>query len=147
MGPVSETALTVRSQAVPESDTIGSRLPIDKVVAILKLYDAGHSPHAIHQQLHSDTRTIGAVIRRYRDRAATAKALLAQSSIEAASEWLKAVPIASARGDHRPAKELLQAVSAIAMGGTGQDGAGAKVQVNVVIGIPGQPIPYDPVKS
>jgi hypothetical protein len=144
---VDEPNDTVHSLTVPKRDNLGSRLPIEKTVDILKRYDNGQAPTSIASSVGSDSRTVGAVIRRYRDRAASAKALLAQSSIDAAASWLAAVPIASARGDHRPAKELLQAVNSIAMG-QGEGGAGgAKVQVNVVIGVPGQPIPHDPIKS
>jgi hypothetical protein len=136
----------VHSHHVSKQDTIGLRLPLDKVVTILRLYDYGQTPSAIAGSVRSDIRTIGAVIRRYRDRAASAKALLAQSSIDAAASWLTAVPVAAARGDHRPAKELLQATGAVAMGQAGDGAGGAKVQVNVVIGTPGNPIPHDPIK-
>jgi len=143
---VADTPERVRSLTVPQSDTLGTRLPIDKIIQILSLHDNGHSPHAIHLAIQSDTRTIGAVIRRYRDRARGAKALLAQSSIDMVKHWQTAVPIAAARGDHRPAKELLQAVNAIASGQGGDGAGGAKVAIQVVIGTPDSPIGYDPVK-
>jgi hypothetical protein len=136
----------VHSQTVLKENSRGLRLPLEKVTDILRRHDSGQGPTAIASSVGSDIRTVGAVIRRYRDRAASAKALLAQSSIDAAASWLQAVPIASARGDHRPAKELLQAVGSVAMGQAGDGAGGAKVQVNVVIGTPGNPIPHDPIK-
>jgi hypothetical protein len=131
----------------PESQ-IGTRMPTEKLVAILKLHDAGESGRQIALKVGSDGRTIAAVIKRFRDRVSTAKAMLAQSSIEMAKHWLDAVPIAAQRGDHRPAKELLQAVGAVAVGGVGQgQGGDVKVAIQVVVGTPEHPITYDPVKN
>jgi hypothetical protein len=144
---VSDALARKHSELSPKEDRIGTRLPIDKIVEILKRYDSGHSVNAICSSVGSDCRTVGAVIRRHRDRAATAKAILEQSTVSMAAEWLRAVPIASARGDHRPAKELLQACNVVAVGQTGTGGEGAKVAIQVIIGTPDSPIPYDPVKS
>ncbi len=48
-----------------------------------------------------------------RDSVLPAKQWLKGGALEAAISWRKAIPVASKRGDHRPAKELLQAVGAI----------------------------------
>ena len=129
----------------------GARLGLEKLTAILKAYDAGQSVSDIAKQVNSDRRTVGGVLRQYRDRVTSAQALMAASTLDMVHAWQAAVPIASARGDHRPAKEYLQAVGAIqgpnsaATGGIGAGPGGVNVQV--VIGMPGAPIPHDPLAN
>ena len=123
-------------------------MPLDKVVAILTAYDSGDSPTQIARTVQSDIRTIGGVLRQYRDRVNGAKALLMGLTPNAIAAWSEAIPIASKRGDHRPAKELLQATGIIVpqSSGDGASGAGARVAVQVVIGTLEHPIPHDPLR-
>lgn len=143
---MSDVPARVHSQSVSERYTgPGSRLPLDKVCAILRHYDDGLSPTEISKRVVSDIRTVGGVLRQYRDRQNAAKALLAGLAPNAIMAWSEAIPIASARGDHRPAKELLQAVGVVE---TGQKQAGdTKVAVQVVVGTLDSPIPYNPLKD
>ena len=126
----------------------GLRLPLEKVVAILDLYDKGHSPTDIAAHVQSDPRIIGGVLRNYKDRPTSAKALLVQAAPMAAHAWREAITIASARGNHQPAKDLLAHVGAVDNPwGRPAQANSTNVAVQVVIGTPDSPIPHDPVTA
>ena len=118
------------------------------MIAILRAYDDGDNPSTIARAVNSDIRTVGGVLRQYRDRVNGAKALLMGLTPSAIQAWSTAIPIAATRGDHRPAKELLQATGIVAPpGGQGEGQGGARVAVQVVIGTLDHPIPHDPLRK
>ena len=125
-----------------------ARTSLDTILAVLQAHDDGQSVHAIGQALSLDRRTIGAIIRQYRDRVTSARQLLNQSAVAAVHAWNTAIPIAAARGNHQPAKDLLAHVGAVdnPWGRPAQSGS-TNVAVQVVIGTPDSPIPHDPVTA
>ena len=121
---------------------------LDKILAVLEQHDAGQPVSAICQAQHMDHRTVGAIIRQYRDRVTSARQLLNQSAVAAVHAWNTAIPIAAARGNHQPAKDLLAHVGAVDNPwGRPAQASSTNVAVQVVIGTPDSPIPHDPVTA
>ena len=102
---------------------------------------------AISQQVGSDIRTVGGILRQYRDRPTSARHLLTQSAVLATQKWIAAMDKASASGNHNPMKDLLLHVGAIQPAYGPGAAKPTQVAVQVVIGTPQQPIAHDPLKS
>lgn len=94
------------------------------IAAILKAEDT----QELDRQLSSESRA--EVLRRMRRYSATAVA-----------NWTMASRVAGERGDHRPAKELLLHARAI---DPVDDGASTGPKVQILIGMPGNPVGPDP---
>jgi hypothetical protein len=62
--------------------------------------------------------------------------LLVAKGLDFAEDWIKASEKAAEKGDHRPAKDLLQTIKAVEPIGD----SGARAGVTIVIGTPEQPI-------
>lgn len=63
-----------------------------------------------------------------------------EAGVERASDaWVRSVDVAAAKGDHRPAKDLLQATGIVE-----RDGPSHNTAVQIVIGMPGSPAGPDP---
>lgn len=75
------------------------------------------------------------VLGRYRENLAGVTKLLALKAYDAAEDWIKASAIAADKGDHKPAKELLQTIGAVQVIG---DSSSTGVTIN--IGTPDAPI-------
>jgi hypothetical protein len=123
----------------------GSRVSLDKIAAILKLYDNGESIRSICAQVHSQPRQVGGIIRTYRDRTNTAISLMSRHAVDAIVAWQQAIPTAATKGDPRPAKDYLQAIGAVQASQAANASAQSHtVAVQVNVGVPGSPVPYDP---
>jgi hypothetical protein len=76
------------------------------------------------------------VIERYQAKLAGIEKLLAVRAYKAAEDWVQASAVAASKGDHRPAKDLLQTIKAVEpISGDHPSGG-----VTIVIGTPEQPI-------
>jgi hypothetical protein len=77
------------------------------------------------------------ILLRYEGKLDAVKKLLAAKAMQAAEDWIKASTVASGKGNHVPAKELLQTIRAVEPIESSQ---GGNVGVTIVIGTPEAPI-------
>ena len=75
------------------------------------------------------------VLTKYEEKLAGVTKLLALKAYQAAEDWIKASEVAADKGDHKPAKELLQTIGAVQVIGESVSGG-----VTIVIGTPDAPI-------
>lgn len=71
-----------------------------------------------------------------------AKALLEANALQASKDWVSAMKPAAEKGDHRPAKELLQAIGVVQ-----KDAPNGNQAVQVLVGMPGQTAYCDPLSD
>lgn len=71
---------------------------------------------------------------------AEAKAILEGSALDAALDWREASKVAAQRGDHRPAKDLLQALKVVEAPAA-RTAEGPQVVVQLGFALPGLPQP------
>lgn len=105
---------------------------------------------AVAKQLKRDRETISRQVNvpafeKYRESLHTAAAtealsILKQSAGKASKHWVTASEIAADKGDHKPAKELLQAIGVI----QADQGSTHNLTIGVMVGMPDQPALPDP---
>lgn len=80
---------------------------------------------------------------------AEAQQVLQSSALEAALDWRTASRMAAIKGDHRPAKDLLQALKVVEPEAPSGKGQGPQVVVQLGFALPGLPSPValPPVKG
>jgi hypothetical protein len=70
---------------------------------------------------------------------------MSRHAVDAIVAWQQAIPTAATKGDHRPAKDYLQAIGAVQAASSPNASASAHtVAVQVNVGVPGAPLDYDP---
>lgn len=75
------------------------------------------------------------LVNAYKAELESVKHLLATKALRAAEQWALAAEIAATKGDHRPARDLLQTIKAVDPIGS-NSGSG----ITIVIGTPDQPV-------
>jgi hypothetical protein len=95
----------------------------------LTLKQAAHAANMSRQ-------TAWRLMRRYEGSLESASKYLATKALAVAEDWVVASEKAAEKGDHRPAKDLLQTIKAVEPIGD----SGARAGVTIVIGTPEQPI-------
>ena len=131
------------SSAVVHSRGDGSRLPLDKRLAIHALASQGKSATEIAQIVESDPRTIHAALSKRYDTKEAIKHLLADDALAALSDWQTARQVAASKGKHLPAKDWLQ--HADLLDNPAPSHADGSARISVVIGIQGQPAGTDQI--
>lgn len=117
-----------------------TRLSRAEEAQILRLSVEGLTQVQIAQQLGRSQSTISHVLADFANTTEIARKHLESRAIQAAEAWTGSMAVASEKGDHKPAKELLQAVGVVQ-----RDGPSQAQQVQVVVGMPGQTSYCDPL--
>ena len=123
----------------------GSRLPLDKRLAIHALASQGKSATEIAQIVESDPRTIHAALSKRYDTKEAIKHLLADDALAALSDWQTARREAASKGKHLPAKDWLQ--HADLLDNPAAQHADGPARISVIIGIQGQPVGQDSLSA
>ena len=106
--------LTEALEALPKRPRgAAGQLTRAEISCLITAIKDGWGNQRIAAVLNMDSSTVSKWRSRLRPTVMEARAVLAGSSLDAALAWRKSIPIAAGRGDHRPAKELLQATGAI----------------------------------
>jgi hypothetical protein len=116
--------------------------PAEHLEAI-QLYEQGHSFKAIAEKLDRDPETISKLLHGYMDSAELARKWLTGKALDMAQAWTSAAEKSASKGFHTAAKEALlysKVIEPIEDSGSGGN------RVNVMIGIPGSPVPLPSVQ-
>ena len=133
------------SSAVVHSRGDGSRLPLDKRLAIHALAAQGKTAPEIAAIVESDPRTIYAALNQRYETKDALKHLLADDALSALSDWRTARQEAARKGKHLPAKDWLQHADLLdSPAASHADGA---ARISVIIGIQGQPVGQDSLSA
>lgn len=142
--------------AVQASRADYGRLSLDDLGEILRLSAKGWSQRKIAAFIGCSQPSVGYALQRMADSSGHVQALIRSKQQKALEQWADvAIPKAAERGDHRPARELIE---------MGQPelrpqpaGSGAGGGVTIIIGQPGSPValpvidvcasPLSPVRS
>jgi hypothetical protein len=118
--PVAETATaTLAIEPEPSAQEQAAwpafkRPSYGEMAAIMRLHAEGHSTRRIEQLTSIPHYTVWRVIEKFRSTADEARMSLQAGAADAVTEWReRAIPKAAARGDHRPAMDLLKAAKVI----------------------------------
>lgn len=113
-----------------------SRQPLteEQTLSFFEALENGDSITTAAKQAGISKTTALALMKRYEAKLDAARNILAAKAPEVAEQWIASTKVAAKRGDHRPAKELLQAVGAI------QSEHSVGGGITIVIGTPEKPI-------
>ncbi len=103
--------------------------PVHVAIA-LQLAAEGRTQAEIASALHCDQSTISRVLQRVTDPKAVIQAIMKAGAIDRLTDWSRASKSASKRGDHRPAREWIEAAHPELRPAQGKD-AGPGVVVNI----------------
>lgn len=97
------------------SDTKRSyRLHDADIALAIRLAADGMHQDAIAKRLGVTQSAISLLLAKYRPTVDAARALIHAKAGKVAKQWLRAVPVAARKGDHRPAKDWLAAAGVVA---------------------------------
>lgn len=119
-----------------------TRLSRAEEAQILRLSVEGLTQVQIASQLGRSQSTISHVLADFANTTEIARKHLESRAIQAAEAWTGSLTAAAEKGDHKPAKELLQAVGVVQ-----KDGPSQAQQVQVVVGMPGSTAYCDPLSD
>jgi DNA-binding CsgD family transcriptional regulator len=119
-----------------------SRLSRAEEAQILRLSVEGLTQVQIAAQLGRSQSTVSHVLADFANTTEIARKHLESRAIQAAEAWTGSLVAAAEKGDHKPAKELLQAVGVVQ-----KDGPSQAQQVQVVVGMPGSTAYCDPLND
>jgi hypothetical protein len=115
------------------------RLSLEDLGEILRLSAKGWSQRKIAEFIGCSQPSVSYALTRMADSSAHLQALMRAKSHKALEQWADiAIPKAAERGDHRPARELLEAAHPELRPQPANSAGGGGVTIN--IGMPGQPI-------
>lgn len=126
------------SSAQGQTDSKFTRLSDDDKITIAVLASDKRSQVEIAEHIGCSQSTVSDFLKRITAKADAAKMLLKSHELEAVGHWAKAAAVASERGDHRPARELIEAANPELRPQQGNSARGVGVTIN--IGQPGQPL-------
>ena len=115
-----------------------AKLSFADIELLIRLHDAGKTQVEIAQVIGCSQPTVSATLAKLRQTPDTVRALLKSDTAGVVTNWRRAARIAAKRGDHRPAREWLEAAHPELRPQPATHGHGGGVQIN--IGMPGQPI-------
>lgn len=143
------------STAVQMSRSAYQRLSEADKHLILHLAADGRSQTEIAALVECSQSTVSDFLKRVSNPAAVVQKVLKAGELKAAEAWSRAIEKAADRGDHRPARELIEMANPELRPQPANSGAGGGVTIN--IGMPGQPValpvievcaqPLSPVRS
>ena len=124
--------------AVQTSDRDYGRLSIADLGLIARLHREGRTQRQIAAIVECSQPTVGYALRRLAANSEDIVAVMKARSQHALEHWEKATGIAANRGDHRPAREFIEAAHPELRPQQGNSAGGGGVTIN--IGMPGAPI-------
>ncbi len=113
-------------------------LTFTELELVLRLKAEGRPQNEIAKALSRSESTISEALRRMNATPALVQSLMAGHTYSALQQWKRATKVAAKRGDHRPAREWIEAAHPELrpqQGNNGQPGG-----VTVIIGMPGAPV-------
>jgi DNA-binding transcriptional ArsR family regulator len=124
--------------AVHMSGTGQKRLKLADIELMLRLHKDGRTQVEIADVLGITQSAVSQQLARLNETPAVVQALMKGESLNALRQWKQATRVAAKRGDHRPAREWLEAAHPELRPQQGSSAGGGGVTIN--IGMPGQPI-------
>jgi hypothetical protein len=115
-----------------------AKLTFSDIELLLRLHDAGKTQVEIAQVIGCSQTTVSATLAKLKQTPETVKALMKGETAGVLTNWRKAARIAAKRGDHRPAREWIEAAHPELRPQPANSTAGGGVTIN--IGIAGQPL-------
>jgi hypothetical protein len=132
--------LTTPNKEADESKKPGyRRLTLAQEAQIVRLAAEDLNQTQIAEVIGCSQSAISRVLSEFTNTTAAARKLLEASALQASRDWVSSLGPAAEKGDHKPARELLQAVGVVQ-----KDGPTQAHQVQVVVGMPGQTALPDP---
>lgn len=123
---------------VQKSATDYGRLTIEDLAEICRLSMLGWTQRAIADVVGCSHQSVSYALQRMGAKAEHIQVLLKAQTLDATKAWGRAIEKAADRGDHRPARELIEAAHPELRPTQGSSAGG--VGVTIVIGQPGQPV-------
>lgn len=124
--------------AVQKSGPDYKRLSVEDHLEIARLNARGLTQRKIANIIGCSQPSVSEALRRMTDKADVVQALLRAQSVTAAEQWGKAITKAAEQGNHRPARELIEAAHPELRPQQGSSAGGVGVVIN--IGQPGAPV-------
>jgi hypothetical protein len=115
-----------------------AKLTFSDIELLLRLHDAGKTQVEIASVIGCSQTTVSATLAKLKQTPETVKALMKGETAGVLTNWRKAARIAAKRGDHRPAREWIEAAHPELRPTQGNSAGGGGVVIN--IGAPGQPL-------
>jgi hypothetical protein len=138
-----EKAKAPESPEITDSTAIApaskyARLSLADTELILKLHLNGQKQTDIAQIVGCSQATVSETIAKLKQTPEIVQALMRSDSLSAITDWKRARKAAAKRGDHRPAREWIEAAHPELRPQQGNSAGGGGVTIN--IGMPGSPI-------
>jgi transcriptional regulator with XRE-family HTH domain len=115
------------------------RLTLAQEAQIVRLAAEGLLQTQIAEAIGCSQSAVSRVLSEFTSTIAAARTLLEASALQASKDWVSSLKPAAEKGDHKPAKELLQAVGVVQ-----RDGPTGNNAVQVIVGAPGNAAMPDP---
>jgi len=110
------------------------RLSAADIRTVLELHDGGYKQTEIAQVVNCSQATVSNTLKQFAGTAESVARQLRGQTDETIADWRKARKVAAERGDHRPARELLEAAYPDLRP---QTHAGAQGGLTIIVAIPG----------
>jgi DNA-binding transcriptional ArsR family regulator len=124
--------------AVQMSGTGQRRLTLADIELLLRLHKDGRTQTEIATMLGVTQSAVSQQLARLNETPAVVQALMKGESVGVLAQWRRATRIAAKRGDHRPAREWIEAAHPELRPQQGNSAGGGGVTIN--IGMPGAPL-------
>jgi hypothetical protein len=124
--------------AVQTSEKDFGRLSIADLGLVARLHKEGRSQQAIASVVGCSQQSISYTLKRLAAHSDDILSVMKAKSEQALEQWEQATKVGAKRGDHRPAKEFIEAAYPELRPTQGVNGGGGGVTIN--IGMPGQPV-------
>lgn len=138
VSPEQVTALAVTDTCGQIDTSKYARLSMADTELILKLHLNGQKQTDIAQVVGCSQATVSTTIASLKQSPEITQALMRTDSLSAIKDWKRARRVAAKRGDHRPAREWIEAAHPELRPQPANSAGGGGVTIN--IGQPGQPI-------
>lgn len=134
-------ALDTQQPAPPSSNYLsGKPITPEQAQILFSSLEDGLTLKDSAKAANMSRQTAWKLMRSYEGSLESASKYLATKALLVAEDWVEASKHAASKGDHRPARDLLQSIKAIEPVGD----SGARAGVTIVIGTPEQPIRISP---
>jgi predicted DNA-binding protein (UPF0251 family) len=114
------------------------RLTLADTELLLRLHDLGKTQPEIAAIMECSQSTVSTTLAKLKQTPAVTQALMKGESLNRLQDWKRASKVAAKRGDHRPAREWIEAAHPELRPTQGNTSGGGGVVIN--IGAPGQPL-------
>jgi hypothetical protein len=136
--PAEDATFQETALAVQTSDRDYGRLSIADLGLIARLHREGRTQREIAAIIGCSQPSVGYALKRLAANSEDIVAVMKAKSQKALEQWETATEVAAKRGDHRPAREFIEAAHPELRPQQGNSGGGGGV--TIIIGQPGAPI-------